>query len=140
MHRLFSRVSGADRAPRPSSGTSLEEYLALHRVVHGVARALEATVPTERLYILSLGSHQGNAHVHWHVAALPPGVPYHEQQFRALMTETKGVLALSAEEQADLADQLRSALDGALTPVRRPFGPLADRAGGWTRRPYAERG
>jgi hypothetical protein len=97
-------------------------------------------VPTERLYILSLGSHQGNAHVHWHVAALPPGVPYHEQQFRALMTETKGVLALSAEEQADLADQLRSALDGALTPVRRPFGPLADRAGRWTRRPYAERG
>ena len=32
--------------------------------------------PTERLYLLSLGSHQGNAHVHWHIAPLPPGVPY----------------------------------------------------------------
>lgn len=90
---------------------SLEEYLALHRVVHRVARALEASVPTERVYILSLGSQQGNAHVHWHVAALPPGVPYDEQQFRALMTETKGVIAMTADEQADLADQLRTALD-----------------------------
>jgi hypothetical protein len=25
--------------------------------------------------------------VHWHVAALPPGVPYDEQQVRALMVE-----------------------------------------------------
>jgi hypothetical protein len=30
------------------------------------------------------------------------------------MTETKGVLALAADEQTDLAEQLRSALDGAL--------------------------
>jgi histidine triad (HIT) family protein len=89
---------------------SLEEYLELHRVVHRVARALEATVPTERVYVLSLGSQQGNAHVHWHVAALPPGVPYDEQQFRALMVETKGVLALTADEQADLADRLRAAV------------------------------
>lgn len=63
---------------------SLDEYLALHRVVHRVARALQATVPTERVYILSLGSQQGNTHVHWHVAALPPGVPYDEQQFPSL--------------------------------------------------------
>ena len=89
----------------------VEEYLALQRVVHRVARALEATVPTERVYILSLGSRDGNAHVHWHVAALPPEVPYDEQQFRALMVETKGVLALTAGEQADLADRLRAALD-----------------------------
>jgi diadenosine tetraphosphate (Ap4A) HIT family hydrolase len=36
--------------------------------------------PTERRYVLSLGSQQGNRHVHWHVVPLPPGVPYHEQQ------------------------------------------------------------
>lgn len=30
------------------------------------------------------------------------------------MTETNGVLALTAEEQTDLADQLRAALDRAL--------------------------
>ena len=41
---------------------------------------------------MSLGSHQGNAHVHWHVAPLPPGVPYEEQQFAALMHEVNGYL------------------------------------------------
>jgi diadenosine tetraphosphate (Ap4A) HIT family hydrolase len=35
--------------------------------------ALTQLVPTERLYVLSLGSQQGNRHVHWHVAPLPPG-------------------------------------------------------------------
>ena len=90
---------------------TIDEYLALQTVVHRVASALAATVPTERIYVLSLGSQQGNAHVHWHVAALPPGVPYHEQQFAALMTEAKGVLAISDDEQAALAAQLRNALD-----------------------------
>ncbi len=33
-----------------------------------------------------------------HVAALPPGVPYEEQQFRALMAESKGVLKLTSDE------------------------------------------
>jgi histidine triad (HIT) family protein/ATP adenylyltransferase len=41
------------------------EYLALHRVVHRVAGAVAAVVPTERMYCLSLGSQQGNAHLHW---------------------------------------------------------------------------
>jgi histidine triad (HIT) family protein len=91
---------------------SLEEYLQLQEVVHRVACALHATVPTERIYILSLGSQQGNAHVHWHVAALPPGVPYDEQQFRALMAETKGVLALTADERLELADRVRAAIEG----------------------------
>ncbi len=72
---------------------------------------MAATVPTERIYILSLGSQQGNAHVHWHVAALPPGVPYEEQQFRALMTETKGVLAMTSDEQTAFAERLRAAIE-----------------------------
>jgi len=41
-----------------------------------VAGALSEVVPTERVYRLSLGSKQGNAHLHWHVAPIPPGVPY----------------------------------------------------------------
>jgi histidine triad (HIT) family protein len=72
--------------------------------------ARAGVVPTERIYILSLGSQQGNAHVHWHVAALPPGVPYGQQQYHALMVETKGVLALTPEEQLALATRLRQAL------------------------------
>ncbi|MDP8957845.1 MAG: HIT family protein [Actinomycetota bacterium] len=92
---------------------SIDEYLRLQEVVHRVARAVAATVPTERIYILSLGSQQGNAHVHWHVAALPPGIPYDEQQFRALMVETNGVLALTADEQRALADRLRAAIEAS---------------------------
>jgi diadenosine tetraphosphate (Ap4A) HIT family hydrolase len=63
------------------------EYVELQRRVHRIGRALSAAVPTERLYVLSIGSHQGNAHVHWHLGPLPPGVPYREQQYAALMHE-----------------------------------------------------
>lgn len=77
-------------------------YLRLQSVVYLAARAVAATVPTERVYVLSLGSQQGNAHVHWHVAPLPPDVPYEEQQFHALMAEN-GVLDVSDDEQAALA-------------------------------------
>ncbi|MET9398986.1 HIT domain-containing protein [Kitasatospora sp. NPDC002965] len=87
-----------------------DEYLALQRVVHRVATALAATVPTERLYVLSLGSRQGNSHVHWHIAALPPGVPYEQQQFHALMTEGAGVLPHDPERDERLAAVLRSRL------------------------------
>lgn len=66
---------------------TVDEYLDLQRRVHRVGRAVSEAVPTERLYVLSLGSHQGNSHVHWHIAPLPPGVPYPEQQYAALMHE-----------------------------------------------------
>ena len=66
-------------------------------------------VPTERLYVLSLGSMQGNAHVHWHVAALPPGVPYAEQQYAALMAE-HGWSRSDADTVAALAAAIRAAL------------------------------
>lgn len=45
---------------------------------------LAEITPTERLYVYSFGSNQGVAHVHWHVAPLPPGVPFREQQFAAV--------------------------------------------------------
>lgn len=67
------------------------EFLGLQGVVHRIARAAAAMVPTERMYLLSLGSQQGNAHLHWHIAPLSPGVPYHQQQIHALMAEN-GVL------------------------------------------------
>jgi hypothetical protein len=66
-------------------------------------------VPTERIYILTLGSQQGNRHVHWHLAPLPPGVPYEQQQTAALDL-SRGILALSDEEMASLAQALRQAL------------------------------
>jgi diadenosine tetraphosphate (Ap4A) HIT family hydrolase len=85
------------------------EYLRLQAVVYRVARAVEAVVPSERTYVLSLGSQQGNAHVHWHIAPLPPGTPYEHQQFHALMA-AHGVLALPPDQSRELAARVRSAL------------------------------
>jgi len=85
------------------------EYLALQGVVHQVARAINEVVPTERTYLLSLGSMQGNPHVHWHIAPLPPGVPYDRQQYHALMAEN-GVLAMTHDETARLGAAIRAAI------------------------------
>ncbi|MFE5805109.1 HIT family protein [Streptomyces sp. NPDC056491] len=92
-------------------------YTRLMLVVREVALAVEDVLDCERTYLYSLGSRQGNAHLHWHIAALPPGVPYEQQQFHALMTEN-GVLSRSAEEQAATAALLRAALAarGVLAP------------------------
>lgn len=59
-------------------------YLALQRRVHRLGRVLTEITPTERLYVFSFGSMQGVAHVHWHIAPLPPGVPFRDQQFAAV--------------------------------------------------------
>ena len=84
------------------------EYLRLQEVVHRVGEAIRAVVPTERLYVVSLGSREGNAHVHWHLAPLPPGVPFEQQQLAALDTNAR--LELSAEERAELAQELQARL------------------------------
>ena len=87
------------------------EYLALQEVVHSVALAINHVVPTERTYIMSLGSMQGNSHVHWHVAPLPPGVPYSQQQYHALMAEN-GIIPQTPDETARLGAAIRAALTG----------------------------
>ena len=78
----------------------------MQRGVYQVAEAVRRSVETERVYILSLGSQQGNRHVHWHVAPLPYGVPFKEQQLDALHIK-KGVLELAEEEMAGLAGLIR---------------------------------
>jgi diadenosine tetraphosphate (Ap4A) HIT family hydrolase len=88
------------------------EYIDLQRWVYRVARAVEQVVETERLYVLSLGSQQGNRHVHWHVAPLPPGVAYGEQQLAALAM-SRGILDIGAAEAGQLAAQIRARLLGA---------------------------
>jgi diadenosine tetraphosphate (Ap4A) HIT family hydrolase len=89
---------------------SIDEYLALQILVHRVARALPTVVPTERVYVLSLGSQQATAHVHWHVVALPPGVPYEEQQYNALIHSRHGVLDVTEDERRALAAHIRAAM------------------------------
>jgi diadenosine tetraphosphate (Ap4A) HIT family hydrolase len=85
---------------------SAGEYLTLQRAVHRVAEAVREEVGAERMYVLTLGSNQGNAHVHWHVVPLPPGVPYEGQQYAALMLESAGALSIPEEEKASLAARI----------------------------------
>jgi hypothetical protein len=54
---------------------------------------------------MSLGSQSGNRHVHWHVAPLPPGMPYDQQQFAAFSWD-RGVLDLPGATWAALARRI----------------------------------
>lgn len=49
-----------------------DEYLDIQSFIHRISEAVRKTVPTERLYLMSLGSQQGNRHVHWHIVPCPP--------------------------------------------------------------------
>jgi diadenosine tetraphosphate (Ap4A) HIT family hydrolase len=91
------------------SDFSETEYLDLQRWIYRVGQALHEVVPTERLYVLTLGSQQGNRHVHWHVAPLPPGVAYQDQQLAAL-SMSRGLLPIPPEEMAELGEHIRARL------------------------------
>ena len=93
---------------------SADEYLLLHRVIYRIGEALQRSVPTERLYVLSLGSQQGNRHVHWHLVPVPPGVPFDQQQYSLL--DRKDYLSFSEDETEDLAQRIERALGGE--PIR----------------------
>lgn len=88
-----------------------DEYAALQRWVYRVGEAIRRTLATERLYVLSLGSQQGNRHVHWHVVPLPPGVPYRDQQLALLAKSIRGVLPFDRQQNAALAARIRANLD-----------------------------
>ncbi len=90
-----------------------DEYLNLQRIIYRVAEAVRRVVKPERVYILSLGSQQGVKHVHWHIAPLPPGVPFERQQLETLRIEN-GFLQFSADELTALTTQLRDALATAV--------------------------
>lgn len=99
----YTLVAPKEHREQATADSTVEEYLELQRVVGRVAEAVREEVGAVRAYVLSLGSNEGNAHVHWHVVPLPPGVPYEEQQFAALMLETAGALDIPEEEKASLA-------------------------------------
>jgi ATP adenylyltransferase len=108
----YTLVVPKEHREQATADFSVDEYLALQRVVYGVAEAVRGEVGAERMYVMSLGSNQGNAHVHWHVVPLPPGTPYEEQQFAALMLETAGALDIPEDEKADLAARIGRRMGG----------------------------
>jgi diadenosine tetraphosphate (Ap4A) HIT family hydrolase len=99
---------------------SNSEFLAVQSVVHRVGEAIRTVVPTERLYVLSLGSQQGNSHVHWHLVPLPPGVPFEEQQLRFI--DTDEVVVIPTDELEQLADALRAAANDDRRSPTPPSG------------------
>jgi diadenosine tetraphosphate (Ap4A) HIT family hydrolase len=88
---------------------SAEDYLDLQAVIYRAAKAVAAVVPTERLYLMSLGSPQGNRHVHWHLVPCPVGLPYDQQQM-ALFETARGYLQVRDPEQAELAADIARAM------------------------------
>jgi diadenosine tetraphosphate (Ap4A) HIT family hydrolase len=106
----YTLVAPREHREQVTGDFTLQEYLGLQRVIYRVAEAVRQEVDAERVYILSLGSQQGNRHVHWHIAPLPSGVPYREQQLAALQFEG-GVLQLPDEEMLSLARRIRRRMD-----------------------------
>ena len=127
----YTLVAPKDHRAEVTGDFTEEEYLDMQRVVRMVAEAVREEVGAERVYLLSLGSKQGNAHVHWHIAPLPPGVPYGEQQFAALMLEKAGALEIPEGEKAALAARIRRSIERleSVRPRRntRTFHPKEER-------------
>ena len=102
----YALVAPVQHKEQVSGDFTLEEYLVLQRAVYQVAEAVRQIVETERVYILSLGSQQGNSHVHWHIAPLPFGIPFKKQQLEALRIEN-GMIEIPDDEMAELAERIR---------------------------------
>lgn len=101
----YTLVAPKEHREQVTGDFTVEEYLALQDVIYRVAEAVRIETEAERVYVLSLGSQQGNKHVHWHIAPLPPGVPFAEQQLAALSID-QGILDLPAHEMAGLAARI----------------------------------
>lgn len=110
--RGYTLVAPKRHREQATGDFTVEEYMVLQRVVYRVAEAVRVEVGAERVYILSLGSNEGNAHVHWHGVPLPPGTPYDEQQFAAVMLETAGALDVPEDEKAALAARIGRRMGG----------------------------
>lgn len=106
----YALVAPRDHREHLTGDFSARECESMQKLIYVVAEAVRQVVPTERMYILSLGSQQGNSRVHWHIAPLPPGVPYAEQQYDALRAEN-GILEIPHDEMATLAARIRGAMD-----------------------------
>jgi diadenosine tetraphosphate (Ap4A) HIT family hydrolase len=118
----YSLVAPVAHREQVTGDFTLHEYLRLQRVVHAIAEAVRQKLRPERVYILSLGSQQANAHVHWHVVPCPPGVPLENQQLSLLDTQKWGVLQLSHEDGEELAAQIRGHLPRWMQARQRGAG------------------
>lgn len=103
-------VAPAGHVEQVTGDVTLHQYLGLQRIVHALAEALRMALRPGRVYILSLGSQQAVAHVHWHIVPCPPGMAYEDQQLALLDAEARGVLSFDENEGRALAARLREQL------------------------------
>jgi diadenosine tetraphosphate (Ap4A) HIT family hydrolase len=106
----YTLISPKRHLEQVTAAFDLGDYLALQTLVYHVCEAVREEVDAERMYIFTFGSNQGNAHVHWHVAPLPKGTPYEQQQGAAVGWQA-GVLRIPETEMAVLADRLRKRIE-----------------------------
>jgi diadenosine tetraphosphate (Ap4A) HIT family hydrolase len=106
---LFGRtlVAPLQHREQVTGDFSIQEYLALQRRVYLIAEAIRQELNAERIYLMTFGSQQGNSHVHWHIAPLPPGVPYEKQQLHAV-SGIDGILKMTENEWDELASRIRN--------------------------------
>jgi diadenosine tetraphosphate (Ap4A) HIT family hydrolase len=105
----YTLVAPKEHREQVTADFPVEKYLDLQRLVYRVTEAVREEVGTERMYIFTFGSNEGNSHVHWHVVTLPPGVPYEDQQ-GAWTSWSRGVLEIPPEEMASLASRIGTRL------------------------------
>jgi hypothetical protein len=79
-------------------------------VVHAVTEAVRLALRPERIYVLSLGSQQAEAHVQWQIVPCPPGLPVEQQQWALINGQQQGLLRLDEEEEEALVARLRDHL------------------------------
>jgi ATP adenylyltransferase len=101
----YTLVAPKEHKEQVTADFSREAFLRLQSLVYRVAEAVREEVGAVRMYLYTFGSNEGNAHVHWHVVPLPPGVPYEDQQ-GAWAGWQKGVLQIPPEEMAGLARRI----------------------------------
>ena len=101
----YTLVAYKEHREQVTADFAMEEYVALQRLIYRVTEAVREEVGAERMYLYTLGSNQGNSHVHWHVVPLPPGVPYEDQQ-GSWASWHMGVLDIPPKEMAALAHRI----------------------------------
>ena len=106
----YTLVAPKEHLEQVTGDFDLERYLGLQRLIFHLSEVIRAEVGAERIYIFTFGSNQGNAHVHWHIAPLPPRTPYEEQQGTAVSWK-KGVLKVPEDKMTDMAARLRQRLE-----------------------------
>ncbi len=110
--RGYCLVSPKSHLEDLAEDLSAAQYVSLQAKVHRLSRALKRVFAAERIYVLSLGSMQGNSHLHFHVVPLPSGVPLARQQYHALMAE-HGTLRIADADMARMAQDITRAYAAA---------------------------